>query len=482
MIKKTQFSAIVAYEDTSRGIGAAGTIPWKNSLDLKFFKKVTTGHGNNAVIMGRKTFESIGRSLPGRVNLILSSTLDSCGDGYEVFNSVDAVVARCESGGFDNVFVIGGEKIYKEFLNRDLIDVLYIDEISHQGVNQNVVFDTFFPELEREFVTADFLTDRYREFSSDKNTVKVLYRKRAWQETDHDYLALLDKVIRQGIEKNSRSGEVLSDFCNVLSFDLKWGLPVLTSKKMYTRGCLTELLWFLRGETNIKFLVDNNTHIWDGDAYRFYCENVKAPISFDEFLKRVQKGDEVAFSKNGCDYKFGDLGPVYGKQWVDWCGVNQVKNVCELIKNNPNSRRIMINAWNVSDIDKMALPPCHYGAQFYVKEIDGDKYLSCTFNMRSVDVCLGLPYDILSYAVLTHLIAKITGCKVDKLNCFLGDTHVYKNQLGGVYKQLSRNPYAFDSPVVEINEVTDLRDISTDDIKINNYNSFGTVKYPLSVG
>lgn len=482
MIKKTQFSAIVAYEDASRGIGAAGSIPWKNPLDMAFFKKVTTGHGNNAVIMGRNTFESIGRALPGRVNLILSSNLDSAGGDYEVFNSVDEVVTRCESGGFDNVFVIGGEKIYKEFLSRDLIDVLYIDELSHQGVNQNVVFDTFFPELEREFVPADFLTELYNEFSSEKNTVKVLYRKRAAQETDHDYLALLDKVIRHGIEKNSRAGEVLSDFCNVLSFDLKNGLPVLTSKKMYTRGCIAELLWFLRGETNIKFLVDNNTHIWDCDAYRFYCENVKNPISFDNFLKRVQKGGEIAFNKNGCDYKFGDLGPVYGKQWVDWCGINQIKNVCELIKNNPDSRRIMINAWNVSELDKMALPPCHYGAQFYVKTVNDIKYLSCTFNMRSVDVCLGLPYDILSYAVLTHLIAKITGCEVDKLNCFLGDTHVYKNQLDSVYKQLTRNPYAFDPPAVEFNEITDFNNISIDDIKINNYNSFGPVKYPLSVG
>lgn len=479
MIKKVQFSAIVAYEKDSRGIGLNGMIPWKNKTDLKFFKKVTTGNGNNAVVMGRKTFESIGRALPNRVNLILSNSLENADEPYEVFHTIDSLVSRCEEGNFDNVFVIGGSKIYQEFLDRDLIDILYIDEIS---LDHSQDFDAYFPELQNDFVSADFLTGNFEKFNSDSTKIQVLYRKRSSQKTDLEYLTLLNKIINQGVQKRSRAGDVLSYFCDKLSFDLKEGLPVLTVKKMYTRGCITELLWFLKGETNIKYMIENQTHIWDADAYRFYKENVKNPVPMEKFLEYVKIGSIPMFVKNGVSYNFGDLGPVYGSQWRNWDGIDQIKQIIDLIKNAPDSRRIMLNAWNVSELDKMALPPCHYGAQFYVKEIDGVKYLSCALNMRSVDTCLGLPYDILSYAILTHIIAYLTDCKVDTLNCFLGDIHVYLNQLPNVYKQLVRNPYCFELPVLTLENITDIDKISIDNIIINNYNSFRGIKYPLSVG
>lgn len=479
MIKKVQFSAIVAYEKDSRGIGLNGMIPWKNKLDLKFFKKVTTGNGNNAVVMGRKTFESIGRTLPNRVNLVLSNSLENTDESFEVFHTIDSLIERCEAGNFDNVFVIGGSKIYQEFLDRDLIDVLYVDEIS---IDPSQDFDSYFPELQNDFVNAGFLTKNFEGFNSDSTKIQVLYRKRASQNADIEYLTLLNKIINQGFQKSSRAGDILSDFCNKLTFDLKEGLPVLTSKKMYTRGCVTELLWFLSGETNIKYMVKNQVHIWDGDAYRFYKENIQNPVSMERFLEYVKNGNIPMFVKNGINYNFGDLGPVYGHQWRKWNGIDQIKQIIDQIKNSPDSRRIMLNAWNVSDLDKMALPPCHYGAQFYVKEINGVKYLSCTFNMRSVDTCLGLPYDILSYAILTHIIACLTDCKVDKLNCFLGDTHIYLNQIPNVYQQLTRNPYCFELPSLTLENITDIDKVSIDNIIINNYNSFGSIKYPLSVG
>lgn len=479
MIKKVQFSAIVAYEKDSRGIGLNGMIPWKSKTDLKFFKKVTTGNGNNAVVMGRKTFESIGRALPNRVNLVLSNSLENTDGTYEVFHSIDSLISRCEEGDFDNVFVIGGSKIYQEFLDRDLIDVLYVDEISLES-SQN--FDAYFPELQNDFVNADFLTKNFEEFNSDSTKIQVLYRKRTDQKTDLEYLSLLNKVINQGIQKHSRAGDVLSDFSNKLTFDLKEGLPVLTTKKMYTRGCIAELLWFLSGETNIKYLIENKTHIWDADAYRFYKENVQNPVSIDKFFEYVKIGNIPMFTKNGVTYNFGDLGPVYGYQWRNYHGIDQIKQIINQIKNDPDSRRIMLNAWNVSDLGKMALPPCHYAVQFYVKEIDRVKYLSCAFNMRSVDTCLGLPYDILSYAILTHIIAYLTDCKVDELYCFLGDTHIYTNQIPNIYKQLTRNPYCFELPVLTLKNITDIDEISIENIIINTYNSYGSIKYPLSVG
>lgn len=479
MVKKVQFSAIVAYEEKSRGIGLNGIIPWKSKTDLKFFKDVTIGNGNNAVVMGRKTFESIGRALPNRVNLVLSNSLENTDESFEVFRTIDSLISRCEDGKFDNVFVIGGSKIYREFLDKDLIDVLYIDEII---LDHSQDFDAYFPELQNDFVNADFLTENLKEFNSDSTKIKVLYRKRVPQKTDVEYLKLLNKLINQGVQKQSRAGDVLSDFCNYLSFDLKEGLPVLTSKKMYTRGCIVELLWFLRGETNIKYMVENQTHIWDADAYRFYKENVKNPVSMEKFLEYVKIGNIPMFVKNGNNYNFGDLGPVYGHQWRNWNGIDQIKQIINQIKNDPDSRRIMLNAWNISDLGFMALPPCHYGAQFYVKEIDNVKYLSCVFNMRSVDTCLGLPYDILSYAILTHIIAYLTNCKVDKLNCFLGDTHIYANQISNVYKQLVKNPYCFELPTLTLENITGVDEISIENIIINNYSSFGSIKYPLSVG
>lgn len=474
----TQFSIIVACDAKNNGIGLNGVMPWTNKADLKFFKDVTLGHGNNAVIMGRKTFESIGKPLKGRVNIVLSETMEDASPDYYVFKTIEQVISFCDSKQFDNVFVIGGGCVYKEFLDRDLIDVLYIDTLNNIEEYQ---YDTFFPKLDNEFVKADFLTDDLSKYNTDTNTVQIYYRKRASQHTDLEYLKLLHKISVEGVDKTSRAGDTISDFCNVLHFDLKEGLPVLTSKKMFFKGCLVELLWFLKGDTNIKYLNDFGTHIWDGDAYRFYKELFpESNIDLDEFLKRVQL--DICINKHdGEKYTFGDLGPVYGKQWRGHKSLDQIQNIIDLIKNNPDSRRILLNAWNINDLDKMALPPCHYGCQFYVKQVNNIKYLSCTFNMRSVDTCLGLPYNILSYAALTHIIAKLTGCQVDKLNCFLGDCHIYKNQLNDIYKQLTKNPFAFNLPSLNVN-ISDINNINIDDIKVENYNSFNKVKYTLSVG
>jgi thymidylate synthase len=218
----------------------------------------------------------------------------------------------------------------------------------------------------------------------------------------------------------------------------------------------TELLWFLRGDTNIKFLLDYDCHIWDGDAYKRYERantwELQDTPPMNEFIKRI-KEDET-FRKT-----WGELGPIYGRQWRDWNGIDQIKNLIEQIKTNPDSRRLMVNAWNVSDLDSMTLPPCHYGFQIYTRPTTRDekivnpgKYraISLMWNQRSVDTFLGLPFNIASYALLLEIIAKEVGMIPDELIGNLGDVHLYLNHIEQAKEQISRTPYQL--PTIQITE------------------------------
>ena len=217
---------------------------------------------------------------------------------------------------------------------------------------------------------------------------------------------------------------------------MKEGFPLLTTKKMAWKTMITELLWFLCGDTHIKFLVDNNCHIWDGDAYKAYRKSVQ---------EHWEKGGDVAdmetFLEDITKYEsdeWGELGPIYGKQWRDWHGNDQIKNLIKSLKENPDSRRHMVSAWNVADLDQMALPPCHYGFQCYVR--DG-KYLSLMWNQRSVDTFLGLPFNIASYGLLLLMLAKECDLIPDQLIGNLGDVHLYKNHVEQAIEQTKRKPF-----------------------------------------
>ena len=299
---------------------------------------------------------------------------------------------------------------------------------------------------------------------------------------DKQYQDLLQTILDYGVEKKDRTGTgTKSIFGYTIRHNMSEGFPVLTTKKMAWKTMVTELLWFLRGDTNIKFLVDNNCHIWDGDAFNNFMNTSEGDPDMiwnkEQFIHLVKTDDEFA-------KKWGELGPVYGKQWRQWSSgsledkhgfgkIDQIQNLINDLKTNPDSRRLMVNAWNVGELDQMTLPPCHYGFQCYVR--DG-KYLSLMWNQRSVDTFLGLPFNIASYGLLLILIAREVNMIPENLIGNLGDTHLYLNHLEQAEEQMSREP--FELPKIEILE----SNISEGEFEFNlvGYQSYSQIKAPLS--
>lgn len=295
------------------------------------------------------------------------------------------------------------------------------------------------------------------------------------------YLDLLTRIKTEGAEKTDRTGTgTKSVFGHQMRFDLSQGFPLLTTKKVFLKGIIHELLWFLNGNTNIKYLVDNGVHIWDNDAYRYYNELcVKEgvlPVTMEEFLRAAQEGIDSPIE----GYKFGDLNHVYGYQWRSWPrpngeAIDQIQQTVDLIKNNPDSRRIIVSAWNVADVEKMALPPCHTLFQFYV----ANGKLSCMLYQRSADTFLGVPFNIASYALLTMMMAQVCGLEAGEFVHTLGDTHLYLNHLEQVDEQLSRTPRAL--PKMRLNpDVKSIFDFKFEDFTLEGYDPHPTIKAPMS--
>ena len=387
-------------------------------------------------------------------------------------------------------------------------------------------------------------------------------------ELDLQYQDLLQHILDNGVEKKDRTGTgTLSIFGHQIRHNMQDGFPLLTTKKMAFKTMVTELLWFLRGDTNIKYLVDNNCHIWDGDAYkRYLIEDAKTlpnmskdkmtemgfRLSKEEFINKIKTDDEFA-------KKWGELGPIYGKQWRKWncldegfvnlkegeeievdlnCinishQVDQITNLISELKTNPDSRRLMVNAWNVGELDQMVLPPCHYSWQVYTRELSVkermeiyfkqhpdwamigehsffDKHniptraISLMWNQRSVDSALGWPFNVASYGLLLELLGKMVNMVPDELICNLGDVHLYNNHLEGAREQISRTPYELpklnintefwptesgECGVGPIDALAVLRSFSDDnfckclieeDIQLLNYQSHPKIYFPLS--
>ena len=359
---------------------------------------------------------------------------------------------------------------------------------------------------------------------------------------DKQYQELLQDILDNGVEKNDRTGTgTISVFGRQIRHKMSEGYPLLTTKKMAFKTMVVELLWFLRGDTNIKYLVDNGCNIWNGDAYKRYEKYAMANsygvdiLSMDEFIEQIKTDDEFA-------KKWGDLGPIYGKQWRDWRinlidpntmefvpPIDQIQNLINDIKTNPDSRRLMVNAWNVGELDQMVLPPCHYGFQVYTRELTtserityfrdiiGEKYegwpddddkdvnvlyekniptraISLMWNQRSVDTFLGLPFNIASYGLLLEILAKEVNMVPDELIGNLGDVHLYSNHIEQAKEQLTREPmklpevsyldeyhYLHDTELVgNLTFSQKIEHFRPDMFKLVNYQSHPTIKAPLS--
>ena len=373
---------------------------------------------------------------------------------------------------------------------------------------------------------------------------------------DKQYITLLQSILDYGVEKQDRTGTgTKSIFGYTIRHNMKDGFPLLTTKKMPFKLIATELLWFLRGDTNIKFLVDNGCHIWDGDCFVNYQKEFKklhyhtAQMGKEEFIERIKTDDEFA-------KKWGELGPVYGKQWRSWNRnatrdekivdpgvytkqIDQIQNLINDLKTNPDSRRLMVSSWNVGELDQMVLPPCHYGFQVYTRELSLEerrslvsqemfnqiyngggtdtlshseinqwniptRSISLMFNMRSVDTFLGFPFNIASYGLLLEIIAKTVNMVPDELIGNLGDTHLYLNHIEQAKEQIGRT--SFELPTLNINTefwTTEsgecgiglldaikifnsftndnfCKSLLEEDIQLSNYRSHEKIKAPLS--
>jgi thymidylate synthase len=355
---------------------------------------------------------------------------------------------------------------------------------------------------------------------------------------DRQYKELLEHIIHFGVEKKDRTGTgTKSLFGWQIRHRMEEGFPLLTTKKMAWKSIVTELLWFLRGDTSIKYLVDNGCHIWDGDAWANYKRKTLdkfmedttiagyAITNKEDFINKIKTDDEFANT-------WGELGPIYGKQWRRWTGwshyennvliqtfgegIDQIANLISELKTNPDSRRLMVNAWNVGELGSMVLPPCHYGFQVYTRELSFDervrlklksedllkervthetldklniprRAISLMWNQRSVDTFLGLPFNIASYGLLLNIIAKIVNMVPEDLIGNLGDVHLYSNHIEQAKKQLTRS--AYDLPNLVINktdefwkgfDVSLFNHLDTTDFTIENYQSHQSIKAPLS--
>jgi thymidylate synthase len=330
---------------------------------------------------------------------------------------------------------------------------------------------------------------------------------------DKKYQELLQDILDNGVTKSDRTGTgTISVFGRQIRHKMSEGFPLLTTKKMAWKTMVTELLWFLRGDTNIKFLVDNNCHIWDGDAFKNFMNTSEGDPDLiwnqEQFINKIKTDDEFA-------RQWGELGPIYGAQWRNWLtykplnntgsfyqsgNIDQIQNLINDLKTNPDSRRLMVNAWNVGELDQMVLPPCHYGFQIYTRELTmkerfeaaGGKEpgteiptraISLMWNQRSVDTFLGLPFNIASYGLLLTILAKEVNMVPDQLIGNLGDTHLYLNHIEQAKEQIGREPfelptlnqfptYSGTRPSIESYVVSDFT--------LKDYQSHPSIKAPLS--
>ncbi len=465
---------IIAAVDDNFGLGfnsyiegqyISGSVPWYNSTDLKSFRNHTL---NSTIIMGRHTWASLPKKLDRRRHVIVTSqSLESIQAMHD--NSQDVITAPTLAAALmlsvndERVFVIGGAQLYLEALTtcRHMCDKVYINHI--RGTYQCNVFFPIDKLLELPHI---------KSVIGETTEINSLYYTLVPQHGEFQYLNLMEQIMKHGDTRMDRTKTgIRSVFGTRMEFDMRQGFPLLTTKQTWFTGIKKELLFFLSGKTDTKILEAQGVNIWKGNTSK-------------EFL-----------TKSGLPWREGDMGPGYSHQWrhagapyygcdVDYsgCGVDQIAELVDGIKNDPYGRRHIIDAWSVPDIKDMALPPCHCFVQFYVgnDENGNPTYLDCLLHQRSADMFLGVPFNIASYSMLLHLVAHVTGLTARKFIHSLGDAHIYSTHFEAVNQQLQRGPFEF--PTLKISDtVTDITSCSESDIKLLNYKSWGKITAVMAV-
>lgn len=478
---KKKFNIVAAIVSNTNGIGLGGGLPWVKPIkeDMDFFKKITTetsGSGGkfNSVIMGRQTYESIPenyRPLKNRYNFVFSNRLNKDTENMSFVKSIDDIFMHKDINKIEKHFVIGGSQIYKHFLNPCYVDL--VDKIYLTHVNKNYESDTFFPPVPKWFKLVK------EETLSADLTLKTYQNVANISSDEQNYLNCLKYVLENGehIVDRTKVG-TFSVPHQTISFDIKtidsvnqkdiiYYPPIMTTKSLFMKGVIWELIWFLTGNTNVKWLQERKVKIWDGNSSR-------------EFLDKV-----------GLDYEEGMIGPGYGHQWVNWGGttdakgINQIQNIIDLLRNDPASRRAVLSAWNVSDVPKMALPPCHLMYLFKVSDHNtpGKKKLNCMVILRSNDLFLGCPFNIASASILTILISRALNMLPGKLTLAISDAHIYANHVEQVKEQLARIPLETPSMTInkEINGHESMTKLVYDDFTFGNYYSWPAIKAEMAI-
>ncbi len=455
---------IIVARNSTNGIGMNNSIPWEtNKEDLKFFQRMTT---NNIVIMGRNTWGSLpNKPLKNRINIVLTSEPIA---GVLTFKSIklcDRFLQDTKEYAKLKWWVIGGESIYNQYMRLNLISEIYISQI-----NSDEPCDKYFNCDTNEYqkTMVEHIDDQLTVYHYTKDV----------NPEESKLLSTMTEIINNGFKRPNRTGVdtralfgkqfeyKMEELIDPTTGESSFRLPLITTKKMFVRGVFAELKWFLGGHTDSKILERKGVNIWKGNTSREYLDSVGLN-----------------------HYNVGETGPIYGFQWrhttaqyiqgkhnYEGEGIDQVAQVIESLTYDPYSRRHIINAWNVGDLDKMVLPPCHVLYMFSVCEIDNQKYLSLMMTQRSCDTFLGLGFNICSLGIFLTLMAHRVGMKPYKIIHSIADMHIYETHMEAASEQIQRKPYPF--PYIKINcaPKQKLEDYEFSDIKIENYFHHNTIK------
>lgn len=443
--------------DSERGIGVNGELPWIIPEDLKHFRERTL---NTNVVMGRNTYESIplkNRPLNNRFNIVITRDEELLKNTHKESNLRYVKELSDKDLQYENTYIIGGGEIYKRYISQTQTIIL-------TQVKKKYNCDVFFPIMDTSFVLTRW-SPLLRSVKEVDYEILEYERCNSMNLNENIYLKTTQDILNSELRENRTQVKTHGIFGTHIQWDMKQGFPLLTTKRVAFKTCVYELLWFLRGSTDNSWLKERNVHIWNKNSSREYLDSIQ--------LNHLEEDD--------CGPCYGFQWRHYGEKYIDcktqYQGIDQIENALNILKNDPMSRRNIIMAWNPRDVDKACLPPCHVMIQLYVNNIDGKNMLSGHMYQRSADWFLGEPFNVCSYAVLLHIMAKKSGMIPDTLIISTGDTHIYETHIQQMREQIHRIPLC--RPQLELSErIKDCKweELDITDFRLVGYQHHGDIK------